>query len=167
VLEHLHAHNAVVRAAMLLGPQPIDPLEAEAGSPAQSRAAVDDLDFIELGADAFGNGRGAGLEKREKGAVAAAVVQDALPCETPCKAEPELEPALVAPRHQAVLAEDLFGRVMPFSKDVVRGRLRDGQNLRSRASQAPRNVIQNESRMRRASSDSDWRRTYNTSNLNF
>src|SRR5438552_2890970 len=107
----------------------------------------------------------AGAEEPEKGAVAAAVVENSFALERAHQPQAGREAAPVAPCNQPIRAEDLFGRVVPVAKRRVDARV--GQNFFSRFSHVPRIVIQNDSRISRTSSTNERRRTYNRSKRNF
>ena len=105
-------------------------------------------------------------EQREKGAVAAAVVEDPLTAEAPCELQAGVESPPVTPCDEPVLAEDLLRGVMTAANRRIDWNL-GRQNFFSRASQVPRIVIQNDRRIRRRSSSSDRRRMYSRSKRNF
>jgi len=132
----------------------------------QTRPAIVHLELVELGADGRGRTIDGRPQQREKGAVAAAVVEDALSAKAPRELHTDVEPPPMTPGDEPILAEDLLRGVMPFTNRGIYGRF-CRQNFLSRASHVPRIVIQNESRIRQMSTRSDRRRMYKRSKRNF
>src|SRR4029077_20490394 len=100
-------------------------------------------EIVQLGADGFSGRRIGRRQQRQERPVAAAVVEDALPVELPRETQAGLEAPAMAPRDQAVLAENLLGGVVALTERLVTHRCRRsrrlrGQNFFARASQLPR-----------------------------
>src|SRR5206468_8602540 len=129
------------------------------------RSAIVHLHVVDFGADRGRRRMSATAQEPEKGAIAAAVVENSFALERAHQPQAGGKAAPVAPSDQPILAEDLFGGVMPIAKRPVDALV--GQNFFSRFSHVPRIVIQNDSRIRRTSSTNERRRRYSRSKRNF
>ena len=119
MLEHFHTDDRIESSPVRFVVEGIDGHEAEAGTSAKSRAAVVDLQVVELGPHRLAGPRVTRLEQREKRPVATAVIKNPTPGECPRELKPRFEPAAMTPRNQPILAEDLFARVVAVAQRRV------------------------------------------------
>src|SRR5262245_35597916 len=112
MFEHFHADDRVVPFVFASAVERCDEIEAKAGAPAETSAAVVDLRFVDLDTDRFGRRGCPGQQERQERAVSAAVVKNPLAFEPRGELQSGFEAAAMTPRDQVVLAENLLRRVM-------------------------------------------------------